>query len=82
MSSDYTKTVQCQERIRDPLEMFHSGHLVKICAPMVRYSKLAFRTLVRKYNCDLCYTPMIVAADFVRSIKARDSEFTTNKDGP
>uniref|UniRef100_A0A7N4P584 Dihydrouridine synthase 4 like n=1 Tax=Sarcophilus harrisii TaxID=9305 RepID=A0A7N4P584_SARHA len=40
---------------------------------------LAFRTLVRKYNCDLCYTPMIVAADFVRSIKARDSEFTTNK---
>ncbi|XP_031794618.1 tRNA-dihydrouridine(20a/20b) synthase [NAD(P)+]-like isoform X1 [Sarcophilus harrisii] len=79
MSSDYTKTVQCQERIRDPLEMFHSGHLVKICAPMVRYSKLAFRTLVRKYNCDLCYTPMIVAADFVRSIKARDSEFTTNK---
>lgn len=41
--------------------------------------RLAFRTLVRKYNCDLCYTPMIVAADFVRSEKARDSEFTTNQ---
>ncbi|XP_068963095.1 tRNA-dihydrouridine(20a/20b) synthase [NAD(P)+]-like isoform X2 [Petaurus breviceps papuanus] len=79
MSCDYTKTTQCQERTEDPMEMFHSGNLVKICAPMVRYSKLAFRTLVRKYNCDLCYTPMIVAADFVRSIKARDSEFTTNK---
>ncbi|XP_044535455.1 tRNA-dihydrouridine(20a/20b) synthase [NAD(P)+]-like isoform X1 [Gracilinanus agilis] len=79
MSWDYIKTTPCQERLKDPLEMFHSGHLVKICAPMVRYSKLAFRTLVRKYNCDLCYTPMIVAADFVRSIKARDSEFTTNK---
>ncbi|XP_074050039.1 tRNA-dihydrouridine(20a/20b) synthase [NAD(P)+]-like isoform X3 [Macrotis lagotis] len=79
MSCDNAKTTQCQERTKDPLEMFHSGHLVKICAPMVRYSKLAFRTLVRKYNCDLCYTPMIVAADFVRSIKARDSEFTTNK---
>ncbi|XP_007504175.1 tRNA-dihydrouridine(20a/20b) synthase [NAD(P)+]-like isoform X2 [Monodelphis domestica] len=79
MSCDYIKTTQCQGRLKDPLEMFHSGNLVKICAPMVRYSKLAFRTLVRKYNCDLCYTPMIVAADFVRSTKARDSEFTTNK---
>ncbi|XP_053799067.1 tRNA-dihydrouridine(20a/20b) synthase [NAD(P)+]-like isoform X2 [Vidua chalybeata] len=61
------------------MDLFHSGQVVKICAPMVRYSKLAFRTLVRKYSCDLCYTPMIVAADFVRSAKARDSEFTTNK---
>lgn len=41
--------------------------------------RLAFRTLVRKYNCDICFTPMIVAADFVRSAKARDSEFTTNE---
>ncbi|CAH2275772.1 tRNA-dihydrouridine(20a 20b) synthase [NAD(P)+]-like [Pelobates cultripes] len=46
---------------------------------MVRYSKLAFRTLVRKYDCDLCYTPMIIAADFVKSAKARNSEFTTNQ---
>ncbi|XP_072026461.1 tRNA-dihydrouridine(20a/20b) synthase [NAD(P)+]-like isoform X2 [Amphiura filiformis] len=52
---------------------------VKICAPMVRYSKLAFRTLVRKYGCDLAFTPMIVSDSFVKSIKARDSEFTTNK---
>ncbi|KAF0030505.1 hypothetical protein F2P81_017236 [Scophthalmus maximus] len=44
---------------------------------MVRYSKLAFRSLVRKYDCDICFTPMIVAADFMRSVKARDSEFTT-----
>ncbi|XP_007669170.1 tRNA-dihydrouridine(20a/20b) synthase [NAD(P)+]-like [Ornithorhynchus anatinus] len=66
-------------REKNPLEMFQSGHLVKICAPMVRYSKLAFRTLVRRYDCDLCYTPMIIAADFVRSVKARDSEFTTNQ---
>uniref|UniRef100_A0A8C3BFA6 tRNA-dihydrouridine(20a/20b) synthase [NAD(P)+]-like n=1 Tax=Cairina moschata TaxID=8855 RepID=A0A8C3BFA6_CAIMO len=64
---------------KEPGELFRAGRLVKVCAPMVRYSKLAFRTLVRKYSCDLCYTPMIVAADFVRSAKARDSEFTTNK---
>nr|XP_042704553.1 tRNA-dihydrouridine(20a/20b) synthase [NAD(P)+]-like isoform X2 [Chrysemys picta bellii] len=77
MISDAIETTQCQRK--DPVDLFHSGHFVKICAPMVRYSKLAFRTLVRKYNCDLCYTPMIIAADFVRSVKARDSEFTTSK---
>uniref|UniRef100_F7EI29 tRNA-dihydrouridine synthase n=1 Tax=Xenopus tropicalis TaxID=8364 RepID=F7EI29_XENTR len=64
---------------QNTLDLFHSDHLVRICAPMVRYSKLAFRTLVRKYDCDLCYTPMIIAADFVKSVKARDSEFTTNQ---
>uniref|UniRef100_A0A8C6EIF2 DUS-like FMN-binding domain-containing protein n=1 Tax=Microcebus murinus TaxID=30608 RepID=A0A8C6EIF2_MICMU len=69
MRSDCIQTTVCQERKKDPIEMFHSGQLVKVCAPMVRYSKLAFRTLVRKYSCDLCYTPMIVAADFVRPIK-------------
>ncbi|KAM6202285.1 uncharacterized protein ACDL77_011767 [Rhynchocyon petersi] len=79
MKSDCLKTKICEERKKDPMELFRSGQLVKVCAPMVRYSKLAFRTLVRKYNCDLCYTPMIVAADFVRSVKARDSEFTTNQ---
>ncbi|XP_051031078.1 B-cell receptor-associated protein 29 [Phodopus roborovskii] len=79
MRSDSIPITICQERKKDPLEMFQSGQLVKICAPMVRYSKLAFRTLVRKYSCDVCYTPMIVAADFVRSVKARDSEFTTNQ---
>ncbi|XP_033182210.1 B-cell receptor-associated protein 29 isoform X2 [Anabas testudineus] len=60
------------------MDMFEKGKVLKICAPMVRYSKLAFRTLVRKYSCDICFTPMIVAADFMRSVKARDSEFTTN----
>ncbi|XP_069485245.1 tRNA-dihydrouridine(20a/20b) synthase [NAD(P)+]-like [Ambystoma mexicanum] len=64
---------------QNPVDLFHPEHVLKICAPMVRYSKLAFRTLVRKYGCDLCYTPMIVAADFVKSVKARDSEFTTNR---
>ncbi|XP_040400692.1 tRNA-dihydrouridine(20a/20b) synthase [NAD(P)+]-like isoform X3 [Cygnus olor] len=77
MSGDGERIKGCPGR--EPGDLFRSGRVVKICAPMVRYSKLAFRTLVRKYSCDLCYTPMIVAADFVRSAKARDSEFTTNK---
>ncbi|NWS19307.1 DUS4L synthase, partial [Pachyramphus minor] len=79
MIGDITEAKECGRK--DPMDLFRSGQVVKICAPMVRYSKLAFRTLVRKYSCDLCYTPMIVAADFVRSAKARDSEFTTNKVG-
>ena len=50
---------------------------VKICAPMVRYSKLSFRRLVRKYGCDVAFTPMILADTFMASSKARDVEFTT-----
>lgn len=41
--------------------------------------RLQFRTLARRYNCDLCFTPMIMADSFVQSAKARDNEFTTNK---
>ena len=34
---------------------------------------------MRKYGCDLTFTPMIVADSFVKSQKARDVEFGTNK---
>ncbi|KMQ91455.1 trna-dihydrouridine 20a 20b synthase [Lasius niger] len=54
--------------------------MIKICAPMVRYSKLQFRTLVRRYGCDICFTPMILADSFVRSLKARENEFTTHEE--
>lgn len=52
---------------------------VTICGPMVRYSKLPFRALVRDYETDLCYTPMTLAKEFVNSQVARDSEYTTNE---
>ena len=52
--------------------------VVKICAPMVRYSKLPFRLLVRKYGCDLAFTPMIMAESFANSQKARENEFSTS----
>lgn len=42
--------------------------------------RLQFRSLVRRYNCDICFTPMILADSFVQSSKARDNEFTTNRD--
>ncbi|XP_015760550.1 PREDICTED: tRNA-dihydrouridine(20a/20b) synthase [NAD(P)+]-like [Acropora digitifera] len=61
-----------------PLQLFEEKKVVRMCAPMVRYSKLPFRTLVRRYGCDLVFTPMIVADCFVKSVKARDMEFTTN----
>ncbi|XP_064606472.1 tRNA-dihydrouridine(20a/20b) synthase [NAD(P)+]-like isoform X2 [Liolophura sinensis] len=65
---------------KTPLQLFSEKKYVKICAPMVRYSKLPFRMLVRKYDCDLAFTPMIISNSFVRSIKARDSDFTTCKE--
>ncbi|XP_045116073.1 tRNA-dihydrouridine(20a/20b) synthase [NAD(P)+]-like [Portunus trituberculatus] len=63
-----------------PMELFHSRKMVTVCAPMVRYSKLAFRSLVRMYGCDLCYTPMITSDTFLRAVQARHSDFTTSKE--
>lgn len=48
---------------------------------MVRYSKLEFRALTRKYGADLTFSPMIVANSFLRSEQARKVEFTTNIEG-
>ena len=48
-------------------------------APMVRYSKLPARMLFGSYNTHITYTPMMVAREFVRSPKARDLEFSTNR---
>ncbi|KAF2487742.1 hypothetical protein BDY17DRAFT_17297 [Neohortaea acidophila] len=44
---------------------------------MVRYSKLPFRLLIRSYDVDVTYTPMMLAHEFNRSAIARDSDFTT-----
>ncbi|KAL1501069.1 hypothetical protein ABEB36_006467 [Hypothenemus hampei] len=60
------------------LDLFNDKPLVKCCAPMVRYSKLQFRNLVKLYDSDLVFTPMILADSFCKSSKARDNEFTTN----
>lgn len=50
---------------------------------MVRYSKMEFRSLVRKYGADLTFTPMTIANSFCRSEKARQHEFeTNNEDSP
>ncbi|OWR45350.1 tRNA-dihydrouridine synthase [Danaus plexippus plexippus] len=50
---------------------------------MVRYSKVQFRTLVKNYGVDLCFTPMILADSFCQNEKARSNEFiTTTNDTP
>ncbi|KFZ18567.1 hypothetical protein V501_01146 [Pseudogymnoascus sp. VKM F-4519 (FW-2642)] len=63
-----------------PLKLFdiarEQGRPLYTSAPMVRYSKLAFRQTVHKYGVDLCWTPMILAKEFNRSVFARDSDFT------
>ena len=40
-----------------------------ILAPMVAQGDLAFRTLVRRYNTHLCYSPMLLAESYVKSKK-------------
>ncbi|PWN50875.1 FMN-linked oxidoreductase [Violaceomyces palustris] len=52
---------------------------LNVCAPMVRYSKLAFRALVARYDTHITTTPMILAREFSRNQTARDSDFTTNE---
>lgn len=54
-----------------------AGASVRFAAPMVRYSKLPFRLLVRRHGVDVAYTPMIMADSFHRSGIARDCEFQT-----
>ncbi|EFY97233.2 dihydrouridine synthase 4-like protein [Metarhizium robertsii ARSEF 23] len=63
-----------------PLKIFDAARkqdkFIYACAPMVRYSKLAFRQTVHQYGTDLCWTPMILAKEFNRSEFARDSDLT------
>lgn len=47
---------------------------------MVRYSRLEFRSLVRKYGAELTFSPMTIANSFCRSNKCRQYEFTTNSE--
>lgn len=79
--SDLSNSITKEEfSYLDPQSLFEKKDVVKICAPMVRYSKHAFRKLVRKYQCDLAFTPMIISDSFVKSIKARDTDFTASYD--
>ncbi|KAM7351633.1 dihydrouridine synthase 4 [Cochliomyia hominivorax] len=69
----------------DILEVFREEKsqehgFLRVSAPMVRYSKLEFRRLLRKHGVKLCFTPMIIADSFNNSEKARQNEFTTTAD--
>ncbi|KAK9476003.1 dihydrouridine synthase-domain-containing protein [Lipomyces japonicus] len=69
------------------LELFararKEGKVVRIAAPMVRYSRLPFRLLVKEFGCDLTYTPMMIAREFKNSPHARRADFSTCADeGP
>ena len=50
---------------------------LNIAAPMVRYSKLAFRQTVRQFEADVCFTPMILSDVFKHSNLSRQAELTT-----
>ncbi|XP_055332952.1 tRNA-dihydrouridine(20a/20b) synthase [NAD(P)+]-like [Paramacrobiotus metropolitanus] len=61
------------------LELLDEKKPLKICAPMVRYSKLQFRHLMRKWGADVVFSPMITADTFRKSAKARDADFSTDQ---
>ncbi|KAI0889399.1 FMN-linked oxidoreductase [Annulohypoxylon maeteangense] len=69
-----------------PLTLFSAtksqNRLLYACAPMVRYSKLAFRQTVHHFGTDLCWTPMMLAKEFNRSRFARDSDLTMSTPTP
>ncbi|KAI1334986.1 dihydrouridine synthase 4-like protein [Xylariaceae sp. FL0016] len=74
------------QRRTHPLKIFDAAksqrRFLFACAPMVRYSKLAFRQTVHHYGTDLCWTPMILAKEFNRNQVARDSDLTMSSNGP
>ncbi|KAI8320498.1 FMN-linked oxidoreductase [Martensiomyces pterosporus] len=64
------------------LQLFEDKPRLNVCAPMVRYSKGAFREVLRDYNVDIAYTPMILADVFKSSEFARDDYTTNDTDSP
>ncbi|KAG2387895.1 hypothetical protein C9374_000745 [Naegleria lovaniensis] len=81
-SSDEYIPIDEMKPHQDIMQMFRDAKqnntYLKVQAPMVRYSKLAFRLLCLEYNCDVVYTPMMMADSFSKSQKARDSDFATH----
>ena len=59
-------------------ETLNSGKF--ILAPMVEQSELPWRMLSRKYNTDICYTPMMHAGVFLRDKNYRAENFVTCKE--
>lgn len=54
---------------------------IKILAPMVNNSDLAYRTLARKYGADICYTEMLHCKQFLQSKSnpQKNNWFRTNE---
>jgi len=51
-----------------------------VCAPMVNQSDLPFRLLCRELGVQLCYTPMIHSACFLKNNRYREEVFQTCKE--
>ena len=59
------------------ISLVKEGVFVKCLAPMVRFSRLPFRVLSRRWGCDVAYSPMVMMESFHQSQKARDADLTS-----
>lgn len=85
LSDSESNVPSCSERVvadftRDCKKLGLEKVPKTVAGPMVRYSKLPFRRLVRLYSVDDVFSPMIYAKNFIASEKCRTSEFTTCDD--
>ncbi|KAJ1960786.1 tRNA dihydrouridine synthase [Dipsacomyces acuminosporus] len=71
-----------ENRRQSILQLFEDRPRLSVCAPMVRYSKNAFREVLRDYSVDIAYTPMILADVFKSSEFARTDYTTNDRDCP
>ncbi|KCV70198.1 hypothetical protein H696_03656 [Fonticula alba] len=64
---------------RSAVDLLRGDDPVYVLAPMVRYSRLPFRELVREYGVHIAYTPMIISDAFAQSQVARDIQLSISK---
>lgn len=63
-----------------PKDALHNPPYIKMVSPMVRYSKLPFRILCRRYGADLAFTPMLISRDINRKNLLYNNKIATNED--
>lgn len=76
-SSQSLSTSQSRPDIKRGWEWYNSiGKPRFVLSPMVGQSELPYRQLLRSHGAQLTYTPMIIANEYIKDVKYRQSVFT------